>query len=407
MAGPLYALGALGASLLVQTLTLWLFPFYVAAPGHRLPPQTVGLALAAGRLANSLADVLVARWSDVVVTRWGRRRPFLAAGSPLLALCFVLVWTPPTHRAGAYLATVLAGFFTLFAGVVNPYLALMADLPDRSRLGAAAWQAAGNLAGTALAYALSAPLIARHGHSGMATTFATASLACLWACALSVRETAPAVARVPVLRALSELARSAPLRAYLAGLALAWVGLSMVSLVLVLLVTVLMGLEASAVPGVLSLALVSTALCLPVVVRWGRQAGPQRALEWCLWLAGALLPVASLLGRLPGDPKLLGYGLVLLSGLPLAALYALPNAVLAHLGSRQGLPALHFGVQGLVLNVANAAAAAAAGLLLGFGHAPGDDLGLRLVPVCAAGLVVGGLLAFRRLRYSWPTTEGS
>ncbi len=95
-----------------------------------------------------------------------------------------------------------------------------------------------------------------------------------------------------------------------------------------------------------------------------------------------------------------GYGLVAVSGLPLAALYVLPNAILAQMASRHDLQALHFGLQGLVLNVANASAAAAVGLLLRWGYAAGSELGLRLVPACAAAWVVAGLLAFRRLRYS-------
>ncbi|MCL6498859.1 MAG: MFS transporter [Firmicutes bacterium] len=402
MSGPLYALGAVGASLLVQTLTLWLFPFYTGPSGPHLPPQQVGLALAAGRLSNSVGDILVARWSDVLTSPWGRRRPFLVAASPLLAVCFVLVWVPPRQGADVYLAAVLAAFFALFATVVNPYLALLADLElsGPRRVTVAAWQAAGNLMGTALAYVVSGPLHMRWGFPSMATVFATASLACLWACAASVREGATRPAGTPLATALASLAHSGALRAYLAGLALAWVGLSMVSLVLVFLVTVLMELPTSAVPGVLAAALLSTAACLPVVAAWAQRAGAQRTLEACLWVAAAFLPAVSLVGRLPVSPQVLGYGMVALSGLPLAALYALPNAVLAHLAARQGLPALHFGVQGLVLNLANAAAAFAVGMLLRLGYGPGADLGLRLIPACAAVLVLSGLWAFRRLRYS-------
>ncbi len=409
MTGPLYALGAVGASLLVQTLTLWLFPFYTGSSGPHLPPQQVGLALAAGRLSNSLGDVLVARWSDVLATRWGRRRPFLVGASPLLAACFVLLWVPPRQGTAVYLAAVLAAFFALFAAVVNPYLALLADLElsGPRRVATAAWQAAGNLFGTALAYVLSGPFHARWGFPAMAVVFAVGSLVCLWGCAASVREGATRPTGTPLATALASLAHSGALRAYLAGLALAWVGLSMVSLVLVFLVTVLMDLPTSAVPGVLAAALLSTAACLPAVARWGQRAGAQQTLEACLWVAAAFLPVVSLIGLLPVSPQLLGYGLVALSGVPLAALYALPNAVLAHLASRHGLPALHFGVQGLVLNLANAAAAFAVGLLLRLGYGPGADLGLRLIPTCAAGLVLSGLWAFRRLRYSCPTSPGS
>ncbi len=401
MTGPLYALGAFGASLLVQTLNLWLFPFYAGSP-PRLAPEQVGLALAAGRLSNSLSDLLVARWSDVVSTPWGRRRPFLLAGSPLLAACFLLVWVPPPDGVGLYLAAVLAAFFALFAAVVNPYLALLGDLPSTSagRVLAAAWQAAGNLAGTAAAYALSGPLHLRFGYPTMAAAFGVVATACLWACAASVREPVTPTVRVPLPDALRVLALSHPLRAYLVGLGLSWVGLSMVSLVLVFAVTVLMELPTAQVPAVLLAALGSTAVCLPLVAAWGRRWGAQAALEACLWLAAVFLPAVSLVGRFPLAPHVLGYGLVVLAGLPLAALYALPNAILAQLASRHGLPATHFGVQGLVLNLSNAAAAAAVGFLLRFGNAPGHDLGLRLVPACAAALVAAGLWAFRRLSHS-------
>lgn len=405
MAGPLYALGAFGASLLVQTLTLWLFPFHTGPGGA--PPERVGLALAVGRVVNSVSDVVVARWSDALVTPWGRRRPFLIFGSPLLATSFVATWLRPGD-AGA-LPVALSAFFATFAAVVNPYLALLADLrltPD-GRVAAASWQAAGNLAGTAAAFAASGPLAARYGYPGMAAAFGAVAVACLWVAAGAVRAEPAASQRPSLGQALRTLSRNPRLRAYLAGLTLSWVGLSMMSLVLVFLVTVLMGLPRPGVPMVLSAALASTALFLPVVGWWAGRCGAQPVLEACLQIAAVFLPAASLVGWLPLDPRLHGYALVALSGLPLAALYALPNAVLAQLAAPAGLGALHFGVQGLALNVANAAAAACVGVLLRFGHTPGQDGGLRLVPAAACGFVLLGLWAFRRMRHSWPTSPGS
>lgn len=405
MAGPLYALGAFGASLLVQTLTLWMFPFHTGA--GRAPPEQVGLALALGRLVNSASDVVVARWSDAVMTPWGRRRPFLVLGSPLLAASFVAVWLRPGDTAA--LAVALCAFFALFAAVVNPYLAVLADLhlPPAQRVAAAGWQAAGNLMGTAAAFVGSGPLAGRYGYPGMATAFGAVAVVCLWTAAAAVRAEPAAPQRPSLGRALRALAHNPALVAYLTGLTFAWVGLSMVSLILVFLVTVLMGLPREVTPLVLTTALVSTAVFLPLVARWGQRTGAQPALEACLWVAALFLPAVSAVGWLPVDPKHHGYALVLISGLPLAALYALPNAVLAQLAAGGGLAALHFGVQGLALNLANAVAAACVGVLLRLGHTPGEDAGLRLVPLAACGFVAAGLWAFRRMRYSWPTSPGS
>jgi GPH family glycoside/pentoside/hexuronide:cation symporter len=405
VAGPLYALGAFGASLLVQTLTLWLFPFHTGPGGA--PPEQVGLALALGRVVNSASDVVVARWSDALVTPWGRRRPFLVLGSPLLALSFVAVWLQPGDTA--FLAAALCAFFALFAAVVNPYLALLADLhfAPAGRVAIAGWQAAGNLLGTAAAFVGSGPLANRHGYPGMAAALGTVAVACLWASAAAVRTEPKTPHRLSLGQALRGLVRNPVLVAYLSGLTLSWVGLSMVSLILVFLVTVLMGLPREATPAVLGAALASTAVFLPVVARWGQRSGAQPALEACLWVAALFLPAVSVVGWLPGDPRHHGYLLVAVSGLPLAALYALPNAVLAQVAARGGHGALHFGVQGLALNLANAAAAACVGMLLRLGHTPGDDAGLRAVPTAACGFVLLGLWAFRRMRYSWPTSPGS
>lgn len=267
MLAPLYALGAFGAGLLIQTLTLWLFPFYAASGPVRLPAEQVGLALALGRLANSAGDVLVAVWSDRISTPWGRRYPFLLVGSPLLATCFVLVWLPPQGGTGLYLTAVLGGFFAVFAAVVNPYLAVLADLQlsSAARVAAAGWQAVGNLLGTAAAYLASGPLHARLGFPAMATQFAAVAVVCLWAAGASAPRQPAQPTSLSLVAAARTLAGSKPLRAYLAGLSLAWVGLSMVSLVLVFLVTVLMRRPATSVPWVLGGALLSTAVCLPLL----------------------------------------------------------------------------------------------------------------------------------------------
>jgi len=328
-------------------------------------------------------------------------------GSPLLAASFVAIWLRPGEVA--VLTGALCAFFVLFAAVVNPYLALLADLrlTPADRVAVAGWQAAGNLLGTTAAFVGSGPLADRLGYPGMATVFGMVAVSCLWAVAAGVRRELQAPYRILAGQALRSLARNPLLVAYLSGLTLSWVGLSMVSLVLVFLVTVLMGMPREATPAVLGTALASTALFLPVVAWWGRRRGAQSALETFLGVAAALLPAVSTIGWLPIDPRQHGYALVVVSGIPLAALYALPNAVLAQIAAGGGLAALHFGAQGLALNLANATAAACVGLLLRAGYEPGHDRGLRLVPTVACGFVLLGLWAFRRIRYSWPTSPGS
>jgi Na+/melibiose symporter-like transporter len=60
-----------------------------------VPLATLGLLLGAGRVLDAVDDPAIGHWSDVTRSRWGRRLPFVVAGTPPLALLFVLVWLPP------------------------------------------------------------------------------------------------------------------------------------------------------------------------------------------------------------------------------------------------------------------------------------------------------------------------
>src|SRR3972149_7479926 len=95
----LYSLGTFGSSLLQQTVLLWVFYFYAPPPDQGLParvaPALVGRAMGLGRVVDAFADPLVAHWSDRLRWRAGRRRPFILAGAPVLALAFALVWGAP------------------------------------------------------------------------------------------------------------------------------------------------------------------------------------------------------------------------------------------------------------------------------------------------------------------------
>ncbi|HYC56654.1 MAG TPA: MFS transporter [Candidatus Binatia bacterium] len=107
-----------------------------------LPPATVGVLFAIAKLWDAASNPLVGNWSDHSRSRWGRRRPFLLAALPLLAITFVLLWRPPASL-GPQMTTLwvgvgLFGFFTAFAMYAIPHAALGAELStdshERTRL---------------------------------------------------------------------------------------------------------------------------------------------------------------------------------------------------------------------------------------------------------------------------------
>jgi len=411
----LYGVGSFGGSLLQQTVLLWIFYYYAPPAGEGLPTRVaaplVGMAMGAGRVVDALADPPVAYLSDRLRWRGGRRRPFILIGAPLLALAFALLWIPPhptpTTTNFLYLGTVLGAFYFLYTIVMNPYTALLPEITagGRRRIDTAAWQAGFSLAGTAAAFLGSSWLAGRIGFPLMGAVLAPLGMVALWTAALSVQERAvpePAVAFGPAARAVVV---NRAFRIYLLGLALLWFGLSMVNLSLAYVVTVLMGLGRRAVGAVLGATIGVTLLSFPLVAALAKRAGKRTALLRAMLMAGMVVPLIGLIGRLPLSlgPAGQGYLLVTLAGPPLAALFVLPNAILADIaedhGARTGhrSEGLFFALQGLIFNGTTSLAAVTLGMLLArFGYAAGADLGLRLVPLAAALSVGAGALVFTR-----------
>jgi len=411
----LYGMGSFGGSLLQQTVLLWVFYFYAPPVGQGLPLRVsaslLGVALGAGRVVDALADPPIAYLSDRLRLPGGRRRPFILAGAPLLALAFALLWTPPGGLGPLgnflYLGTVLGAFYFLFTVVMNPYTALLPEITagGAGRVETAAWQAGFSLAGTAAAFLASSALSARVGFSAMGWALAPVGCAALWTAALSVRERAvvePPVAFGPATRAVL---RSRPFQIFLLGLALLWFGLSMVNLSLALVVTVLMGLPRGSVGVVLAGAIAVTLLSFPAIARLARRGGKRRALLASMAVAAAVVPFIGLIGALPLGLSAAwqGYALIALAGPPIAGLFVLPNAILADIAEAHAGTTGHrsegmfFALQGLIFNGTTSLAAVVLGVLLDrLGYAPDRTLGLRLVPSVAAVSVVLGALVFTR-----------
>ncbi|MDX2166712.1 MAG: MFS transporter [Deltaproteobacteria bacterium] len=132
--GPLFALAYL----------LFFVQFYFlkfATDVLLLPPAAVGALFALAKVWDAASNPLVGSWSDRTRSRFGRRRPFLVGALPVLALGFVMLWTPPhlgTAAMIAWAAVSLFVFFTAFALYAVPHAALGAELsPDshqRTRL---------------------------------------------------------------------------------------------------------------------------------------------------------------------------------------------------------------------------------------------------------------------------------
>src|ERR1700742_2164397 len=94
----LTAFASLGIPLAAVFLPLGVYlpPFYATTMGLGL--GTVGLVFMLSRLWNALCDPLIGLLSDHTQTHFGRRKPWIAAGSLIFVGAVAAVyWPPHTH----------------------------------------------------------------------------------------------------------------------------------------------------------------------------------------------------------------------------------------------------------------------------------------------------------------------
>ena len=141
-----YGVGSAGMNLtesLVNSFVLTFYPVILKAN-----PALIGAVLFAPRVFDAVTDPIFGQISDRTRSRWGRRRPYLLFGAPLLGLFTWLMFTPPSGASqttlAAYVLIVGMLYYAVYAVVYVAYTALGAELSidyhERTRV--QAWRTA-------------------------------------------------------------------------------------------------------------------------------------------------------------------------------------------------------------------------------------------------------------------------
>jgi GPH family glycoside/pentoside/hexuronide:cation symporter len=95
-------------------------------------PAAVGSIFLVAKLWDAISDPMVGNLSDRTERPSGRRRPWLKASAPLLALFGVMAWAPPGMLEGAgliaWISLSILGFYTAYTIFDVPHMALGAEL---------------------------------------------------------------------------------------------------------------------------------------------------------------------------------------------------------------------------------------------------------------------------------------
>lgn len=125
-----YGVAELGVTAVEFFIQVYLLKFYTDVGGLR--PSTVGLLLAVGTLWDALTDPLLGAVSDGTVSPWGKRRPYMALGAPLLAASFIFLFRPPGFESelaqGSYVLLVYILVNTSMTLLAVPHTALGGEL---------------------------------------------------------------------------------------------------------------------------------------------------------------------------------------------------------------------------------------------------------------------------------------
>ena len=128
-------------------------------------PAAIGLIFGLSRVWDAVTDPLIGYLSDKTRHRWGRRRPWMVGSAIPVAICGLLLWSPPGFVSqdvmALWVGVMLFAYMTAMTAFLVPHYALGAELSelvhDRTRIFAG--RQIGSIAGSALALILGIHLL--------------------------------------------------------------------------------------------------------------------------------------------------------------------------------------------------------------------------------------------------------
>lgn len=422
-----WALGATGWTIGDRLLMTWGLFVFAPPVGEDLPQRlpawslfgvlTVwGVINLLARFVDGVTDPLVASMSDRSTHRWGRRRVFMVAGIvPLTIATGALFFAPelaPSWGNAVFAAVVLTAYFVAFTVYACPYQALLPDLAksETERVNLSTLQAALMLVGAAVVMVGSPVLLgllheveAVRRYQIMGVTFAVIAFLFMLGPIVAVPErelVAKATpSNVPILESIKTTLRAPGMGWYLLATISFWFGFNAIASGVPYFVTVLMGREVEFAGTVLTITFAITGVFFPVVAKLANKFGKRRTM---IGGAAGLCLVMVTLPLIHGTVS----GLIVLglAGIPIAALMALPNAMLADLAhaeaKRTGVngEAMFFGAQAFLMKVNLGVSSAVLAALLPLGNSVEHPLGVQLIGPATVVTSLISVFAYWRFR---------
>jgi len=369
-----YAAPSIPLTMLLAPLVAYLPAFYAVEMKFGL--GTIGVAFLLGRLIDGFADPLIGLLSDRAKLRWGRRAPWLVAGTPFLMLATYLLCMPGPGVTLVSLTGMLILFYLASTIVQIPYYAWGAEISSgytgRNRV--SGFREAGFVIGMVIAVGLPGLLLGP-GAPPLRQVLVIYTWAILLLLPLTIALAVSSVREYPLIAAahislrdlLKAIGGNKPLLAFLTGYLLLYTAVSVFDATLVFFFTYVLKQ-----PNFLHFILIQylcSLLFMPVAVRFGNAYG--KHVSMCLFAAGyssALLVFA----LVPSGAPVLTAMIVMVKGASIPFYRVMPSSILGDLADYNelktgiSLTGVYMSLLQIVIKVAMAAGIGMALPLLGY-----------------------------------------
>jgi GPH family glycoside/pentoside/hexuronide:cation symporter len=415
----MYPVAYLGISVLMQSLVSWYSYFYAPPkdnPYNLVPLAPIGLvgvAMVLGRVIDAVSDPLVAYFSDNFRSRLGRRKPFLMFGAFPLVLSYILLWFPPSpyesYSNFIYLAVMLALYFIFFTVYVAPYLALLPEISrdPNERAAVSTYQSVFNTVGLLLQGIACSVIIQQYGIRAMGIILGIISLLTLvmpfWIKERDAERTD--AKKFGLMDSLLLTLKNREFLYYEISLLFYWFAINMVTIALPYIASVKMLLDGFETALLQGLLFVNAILISPLMLVWIKRYGKKKVYSSSMFVLMILVFMMYFVGRpyLFLDAKWFGFLIIGLAGFPLAAVFIIPNAIIAditdidEMKTGQRREAMFFGVQGfLIKTVIGLSSFFTTGVLfkhLGYNY--GNSSGISMACLLASLCILAGIIVFK------------
>ena len=396
-----YNWGSIGLNFVEGVLFTWIVYFYSPPPDSErtifVPIAVTGFVVTAGRIFDAITDPLIGHFSDNLKSKWGRRKPFIIFGTPLMIIAFIFLWTPPTAGESAvnvvYLTVMFFIYFLFYTAIGIPYDAVLAEIAVTSedRIKLTSWKLVYAIVGFLMVALLAPALFEKLGALQMALVTGVIGLVAMYLCLPGIKELPLEFSKADVQMKLKDTLKATFGNKQFLCFGLAITALYMCYTVILMImpyfVTVILGKEEGFVMFLQAEFILFIVASVPFWMWISAKYRKGKLLRVVSILLAISFPAAFLVGYLPGIPVVTqAFLLFPLVSIPLGGFMILVYAMMGDIvdydqmltGKRR--EAMYYGVFGFSRKVGFALSTLIMPLLFEtFGYSKGNDLGIRLV----------------------------